>query len=619
MAMTASELITATAQVILAMILVPVLVRAVQDRTRGAIDIALFFGLLDALLLRAVLGLADVPVIGVVTAAFAFALPYLMLRLLADFSRVPALVLRGAELTFALLVVSAFAYPGSTIPPLVTALRALYFVVLFLYTAEGFVELARRSTGVTRRRMQAVSLGNVLFALVFAAAGVLTISPALAAPGTIVIGPGILATSIAWFVGFATPSPLRRFWQEPELRAFFARTAAVARLPDVDAVAREIVDATAAATGARAALGLWDEDARLMRFRDPGGRAYSFAPGHFLAWTAFTERRPLYTEHAARADPENAPAYREGGIDAVLSAPVIAGDRALGVLIVYASDALVFPRGDLELVRLIADQAAVVLESRQLIAHASRTQAREDAVRLKEDFISAAAHDLKTPLTALFGRAQLLQRRLRQGVMPDPEVGDRIVADIKRLAALADELLDASRIGQGRLEVRPEPADLGDLVRDLHAGRADWARVRLRTDGPLRGSFDRALIEQVVDNLVGNALKYSEADTLVTLSLLRDNGLAHLTVSDEGIGIPPAELEIVFERFRRGSNVAERHYAGIGLGLFICRGIVEGHGGRLWAESGAGRGTIMHVTLPLADDARAWEVIPSTSMPDVTP
>jgi signal transduction histidine kinase len=615
----ASELITATAQVILAAILIPVLVRAVQERTRGAIDIALFFGLLDALLLRAAFGLADVPGIGLVSAALAFALPYLMLRLLADFSRVPTLLVRGAEAAFALLVISAFAYPGSTLPPLVTALRTLYFVLLFIYTGAGFVQLARHSTGVTRRRMQAVSAGNVLFALVFAAAGVLAISPALAAPGALVVGPGILATSIAWFLGFATPAPLRRFWQEPDLRAFFARTAALTRPADTTAVVRQIVDATAAATGASAALGLWDEEAQLMRFRDADGREYTFAPGHFLAWTAVAERRPIYTEHAARADPENAPAYHAGSIDAVLSAPVIAGDRALGVLIVYASDALIFPRGDLELVQLLADQAAVVLESRRLIADASRTQAREDAARLKEDFISAAAHDLKTPLTALFGRAQLLQRRLLQGAPLDPAVGDRIVADVKRLAALADRLLDASRIGQGRLEIRPEPLDLGDVVRELHAGRADWANVQLRTDGRLSGGFDRALIEQVVDNLVGNALKYSEADRPVTVSISRDDGLAHLAVHDEGIGIPPAELEVVFERFRRGSNATERHFGGIGLGLFICRGIVEGHGGRIWAESEASRGTTLHVTLPLADDARAWEVAPSSSTSDVTP
>src|SRR5439155_14667651 len=118
-------------------------------------------------------------------------------------------------------------------------------------------------------------------------------------------------------------------------------------------------------------------------------------------------------------------------------------------------------------------------------------------------------------------------------------------------------------------------------------------------DGDTPGELDRALIEQVVDNLVENGLKYSEAETTVVASVVRDGDDAHLTVRDQGIGIPEGELDLVFERFRRASNVNGSH-SGIGLGLFICRGIIEAHGGRIWAESGAGPGTTIHVTLPLA-------------------
>jgi len=337
-----------------------------------------------------------------------------------------------------------------------------------------------------------------------------------------------------------------------------------------------------------------------MRFRDATGRDYAFAPGHFLAWTAFTERRPVYTEHPARTDPENSEAYRAGNIDAILSAPITTGERTVGVLIIYASGALIFPRSDLELARLLADQAGVILESHRLLEESGRVQAREEAARLKEDFVSAAAHDLKTPLTALLGRAQLLQRHLKEGRALDTSAADRIVVDVKRLAALADELLDASRIGQGRLELRREAVDLGELARAFYASRADWERVRLTTDGPLPGLFDRARIEQVIDNLVENGLKYSDADQPVVVSLVRDGPLAHLRVRDEGIGIPPDDLERIFERFRRGSNVAERHFAGIGLGLFICRAIVAEHGGLIWVESELGGGTTMNVTVPLA-------------------
>lgn len=597
--MNALELVTAAAEIVLLAILVPVVLRAVQDRARGAIDIAVFFGLLDALLLRNVLGLANAPVVGVVTAALAYALPYLMLRLLSDFGTVPRLVLRGTEVAFVALVVTAFVYQGPDVPPLATVVRTLYFVGLFAYTSAAFVRLARETRGITRRRMQAVSIGNALFALVIAAAGLLAVFPALAVPSAVVVGPGILATSIAWFAGFAPPHTLRRFWQERELRAFVARTAALSRLGETRTLVREVVDAAADTTGAQVAVGLWDESAQLMRFRDADGRGYEFAPRRFLAWTAFAERRAHYTEDPSHADPDNAAIYRERKIGAVLSAPMVAGDRALGVLIVYASGALIFPRGDLELAQLLADQAAVVIESHRLVAEASQTQAREEAARLREEFLSAAAHDLKTPLTALVGRAQLLQRQLQHGLAVDPNAVDRIVADGKRLTTITEALLDAARIGQGRLELRREPVDLGALVRELSARRPDWTRVHVITDGDASGALDRALIEQVLDNLVGNALKYSDAERPVVATVTREGPDAHLVVRDEGIGIPTAELSLVFERFRRGSNVSDRHIAGIGLGLFICRGIVDGHGGRIWAESEPGRWTAMHVTLPL--------------------
>src|SRR6266508_2330038 len=243
-AVSGSELVTLTAQILLAAILVPVLLRAVRERTRSAVDVALFFGLLDLLLLRSALGLANVPLLGPVSGALSYALPYLMLRLLADFTAVRKVVVRGSEAALVLLAVSAFVYQGlaGTVPGAIVAVRTLYFVVLFAYAGAGFLRLARTSTGVTRRRMQAISIGNALFALVIAGAGAIAVLPALALTGAVVVGPGILATSVAWLLGFAPPGPLRRFWQEPELRAFFARTAAVPRLIEPDAAAREIVD-----------------------------------------------------------------------------------------------------------------------------------------------------------------------------------------------------------------------------------------------------------------------------------------------------------------------------------------------------------------------------------------
>jgi signal transduction histidine kinase len=117
-------------------------------------------------------------------------------------------------------------------------------------------------------------------------------------------------------------------------------------------------------------------------------------------------------------------------------------------------------------------------------------------------------------------------------------------------------------------------------------------------DAPVVGTYDVRRIEQVFENLVDNAVKYSQESSPVRIRLDQRDGQALVDVSDEGIGIPAQDLPQVFERFHRASNVDDRRFAGMGLGLFICKGIVEQHGGRIWVESRVGAGTTFHVALP---------------------
>jgi signal transduction histidine kinase len=604
----ALQFITWTAQVLLLAILVPAFVRVVRERTRASIDVALFFGLLDALLLRSLLGLANVPILAEVSAALVYALPYLMLRLLIDFGTVPRWVDLTAQIGLVALVLSAILFPAP--PPLaISFMRTLYFVVLFAYEGVGFARLVGQSTGVTRRRMQAVSAGNVLFAFVIAVAGALTFFPAIAQPGSIVIAPGILATSIVWLIGFAPPAPLRRSWQEPELRAFLARAAFLPRLEDLASIIREIEEAAGAALGAKAVIGLWDETTQELRFATAAtGLPAVLRPGdRYPAMLAFDAQQALYVADVDRAlDPLAAKAFREAGIQAILAAPITSGAWRLGVLRVEAARPSIFSDEDRDLVRLLADQAATILETRELIEETNRTRALEEAGRLREDLLSEVAHDLKTPLTALYGHAQLLQRQMARSAVWDPVILERIIRDMKRLARLVDDLFDASRIRHGGLRIRRERQDLSVIVPELHATRPEWVRVQLEGgDEPLITLVDRARIEQVIDNLVANALKYSPDPQPVGLLLSREGESAHITLRDQGIGIPADDLERIFERFQRGSSRVTDDIAGIGLGLFICRGIVERHGGRIWAESVVGAGTTMHVVLPLvAADSR---------------
>jgi signal transduction histidine kinase len=268
------------------------------------------------------------------------------------------------------------------------------------------------------------------------------------------------------------------------------------------------------------------------------------------------------------------------------------------VLVVFAPRPPIFAGPDIALVRLLADQAAVILESRALIDEAAGVRAHEEATRLKEDFLSAAAHDLKTPLTTLIAQAQFLERKaLRDPGAPADQTGiARIVRESKRLNTLVVELLDASRLEQGRLVGEREPHDLVAIAREVieHS-----PRCALIEDGPVIVSCDRQRMAQVFGNLIENAMKYSDPSESVQLSVRSERREARVDVEDRGIGIPISDVPHVFERFRRATNVDDRRFAGMGLGLFLCQGIVEQHGGRIWVESELGKGSTFHIALPL--------------------
>ena len=576
-----------------------------------------------------------------VSGAALMALPYLLLRLVDDFAGVPAALMRAAEAGLLASVVALFG-AAPPLPVWLILLLVAYFVALEVYAAVQFVGQARRSHGVTRRRMQAVAAGSLFLGLTILTAGLQAAAPALRSVWS-ALGQGLgLASGLAYFVGFAPPALLRRAWQEPELRAFLGRAAALPRLPTTEAIVRELERGTAAAVGApAAAIGLWDPDDGVLRlpFRGPvaagsdaaaaggprprseageGGPAGGGAPdgraqpaepyadprpGQMIAGRAFASQRPIFSANAPRDDPDHAAVYRRAGAVAVLAAPITAGEQRLGVLCVYAPRAPIFAEDDLLLVQLLADQAAVILESRALIDEAARVRAREESARLKEDFLSAAAHDLKTPLTTLLAQAQLLERRAAADPRAPADAAGigRLVKESRRLNALVAELLDASRAERGKLIGEREPVDVVEVARDVCARQATPRHpCVIEATEPVIGSFDRLRLTQLVDNLVENAVKYSPDGGKVVVRVWCEDGAAHLAVADHGIGIPTADLPHLFERFHRGANVDDRRFAGMGLGLFISRGIVEEHGGRIWAVSaGPGAGSTVRVALPV--------------------
>jgi signal transduction histidine kinase len=167
------------------------------------------------------------------------------------------------------------------------------------------------------------------------------------------------------------------------------------------------------------------------------------------------------------------------------------------------------------------------------------------------------------------------------------------------MKSLVLELLDAARTEQGPLVGQPEPVDLvavAEATCDRY--RSAHHPCSVRADAPVVGSYDPDRIEPLLENLVENAVKYSPAGGPVEIKLWQADGENHLTVTDHGIGIVAADLPRMFDRFHRGTNVDDRSFAGMGLGLYICRGIAEQHGGRITVESRPQHGSTFHVTLP---------------------
>jgi signal transduction histidine kinase len=605
--MSAEHLIQYLSWALFLVVCVSVMFHAARAPRRVTIDIALFF-LAPAIIIFIVIGaslgaLQPGRLTNSINTVLLLSLGYLLLRLVFDFTDVSSWLTRGAELALGLFAISLFFY-APPLPPALTVVMLLYLIGLLLYSAIAFFHESRRSRGVTRRRMQAAAVGSMLLVLVFVFAGLRAALPGLDSLLLSLADLSSLAAGVSYYLSFASPRWLRRAWQEPELRAFLGRAASLPRLLDVDAIIGELERGAATSLGAPSArIGLYNAEARKVFF-PLGDRSYALDPNEPIpAAQAFRYQRPVFSADVAREHPEYAALSRKWRLKAVLAAPISAGDEHLGVLVVHAPRAPLFADDDLALVQLLADQAAVILESRTLIDEATRVRAREEATRLREDFLSAAAHDLKTPLTTLIAKAQLMERQaIRNPAAPANLDGLRLlVHEGQRLRQIVLELLDAARAEQGNLVGERAPVDLLTLAQALCARHnAAGHRCGVESHGPVIGMCDAFRITQLLENLTENAIKYSPLGSEILLKIWSEDDHAFLSVSDQGIGIPAHDLPHIFERFYRAANVDDRRYAGMGLGLFICRGIVEQHGGRILVSSQPGQGSTFQVELPLA-------------------
>lgn len=227
---------------------------------------------------------------------------------------------------------------------------------------------------------------------------------------------------------------------------------------------------------------------------------------------------------------------------------------------------------------------------------------KKEIDRRKDDFLSIASHELKTPLTTIKGLVQLLQR------MKPEQSSDRFLATldkaevyVDRLNNLISELLDTSKIQSGNIEIHKEPFDIDKLVRDavenLSIATPDYA-ISINSDTKATILGDELQISQVINNLVSNAIKYSPESKKVEVYCNRVGNFIKISVKDYGMGISPQDQSKIFDRFFRARDI-QKKFPGMGIGLYICHEIVASHQGTLWVESEMGSGSTFNFTLPI--------------------
>jgi signal transduction histidine kinase len=372
----------------------------------------------------------------------------------------------------------------------------------------------------------------------------------------------------------------RAEWDRLELLADLGRLLSSSDEPEVllDGVARLVVPRLATS----AELHLWEEG-RL--------RPHEFGAGAPTDPVALT-----------RVVDSCVPLLTDGQDGPLLVVPMIDTCGLLGTLSLHAgTDGRTFGARDLTVAMEVATRTASAVQ------HARRFQQAQEAIRWRDDVLAIVTHDLRNPLNAIAIDLGLLRRPWSDPSQPDRREGrgqlESIKRSLERVGRMVDDLLVASTMKGGHLQVSLAPHPVHGLMNDLVQMLAPMARHRaisLEVSYPaemplVQCDRDRAL--QVLSNLVGNALAVSPRETAVQLEARHEGNFTLFSVSDRGPGVAPPLLERVFERAWHQTTGA---HAGFGLGLFIVKGLVEAHGGRVWAEQHLGGGATFCFTLPVA-------------------
>jgi signal transduction histidine kinase len=496
-----------------------------------------------------------------VTAAGAVLFPYLLFRFSAALARPSRRteVLVGAATI--LLLGATLALPDVSLreDPRPTSLMA-YIVALLVQWAVVFAVVVRRLwragaglANVARRRMRSLGFAAATLLLGVVLAG---FGPGARPPGLdLAFRALVLVSVLAFFFAFAPPRFVRALWRQPEEDQLRRATRALMRATAPEDVVASVLPPMAGLVGARA-VALLDADGTLLGFHgDPPAvppLRLDLPEGSVLAWTS-----PY--------------------------APVFGDD-------------------ELERLRTLGSLAGLALERARLFAQEREArQVLEQADELKSGFIALASHELRSPATAVYGLAELLEARA--GTWPAERQAEfhRLLREqAEKLVHLIEQLLDISRLEAGAIDIRPQPVRIREhvekIVSEVARERAD--DVTIDVEPELEAVVDPTTIERVVSNLVSNALRYGDAP--IKLAAAQRDRHFRLAVEDRGAGVPREFVPHLFDRFARAER-ARATASGTGLGLSIAQSYAHAHGGRLLYHEAEPHGARFELVLPRGD------------------
>ena len=346
-----------------------------------------------------------------------------------------------------------------------------------------------------------------------------------------------------------------------------------------------------------AAAGPKTEELKKIRFPVEGS----------IAGTVFTSRQPLIVQETASDPRFNDEVDRaiDHRTQSILAVPMMFQDRPIGVLEgINKCNGGGFSARDQQILSTLAAQAAVAIENARLVEDLKDANVRlAELDRLKSDFISIASHELRTPLTLILGYATFLREDISGRASEQLDV---VLDAATQLKSLIDDMVNLSNLEAGSAELVLDEFSLEELIQECIASQQQIAAAKSLTiqhtlpETMVRFRADREKIGIVVTNLLNNAIKYTPSGGRIQVGVRPEAGMVAVSVSDTGIGIPDNELNRIFERFYQVESHLTRVQGGMGLGLSIAQGMIELHGGRIWAESVEGRGSRFTFTLPIS-------------------